>query len=520
MSKKSKVGLQNPTTIACRSSWSSQTPYGVKLIGDQFQIDSESRRAHFARKQLGLGTFFRSFDEVTLILLLDTFDADVLGKLATLSRAFYTYGHHDAQWKTLFLRDFSSSGSFRFCGHTWRETYVDLIRDRMNLTGRPSHHPMQSSVHIFSDLLYRPYLCATSPILSSWLAVDNVDRRHQLTHQEFVDKYESLNKPVVVTGVVDRWPAFQRWKRDEYLIRAMGSSTLFNANGYQITYEDYLCYARTKKPFDDMPLYIFDKRFCEKARQLEKDYAPPVELFGEDLFALLGDRRPDFRWLIAGPAKSGSSFHIDPNSTSAWNAVIKGKKRWIMFPNHVVPPGVHPSDDGADVSQPVSLMEWFLQFHDQVASDAIQFTAREGDLVFVPTGWWHAVLNLEETVALTQNFVSERNVRRVLHFLKKKRDQVSGCGEGHLLYDTFAHALKTKKPSLWSEIERDEEKISTCTSFWRRVTNGTKCDDIATTATSCDHGDNLSGESAVSDGACGESTKKSQGFSFGFTNFD
>jgi len=38
------------------------------------------------------------------------------------------------------------------------------------------------------------------------------------------------------------------------------------------------------------------------------------------------------RWLIVGPARSGSSFHVDPNCTSAWNAVVRGSKKWIMFP--------------------------------------------------------------------------------------------------------------------------------------------------------------------------------------------
>lgn len=75
-----------------------------------------------------------------------------------------------------------------------------------------------------------------------------------------------------------------------------------------------------------------------------------------------------YRWLIIGPSRSGSSFHVDPNSTSAWNAVITGKKKWVMYPPHVTPPGVHPSPDGADVAAPVSLVEWFFNFY----SDAMQ----------------------------------------------------------------------------------------------------------------------------------------------------
>ncbi len=90
-----------------------------------------------------------------------------------------------------------------------------------------------------------------------------------------------------------------------------GTSGL-TAGPISIPYAEYMRYSDQTR--EESPLYVFDKRFIEKAPILLDDYTLP-EYFAEDLFKLLGDRRPDFRWIIIGPARSGSNFHIDPNGT-------------------------------------------------------------------------------------------------------------------------------------------------------------------------------------------------------------
>jgi dTDP-4-dehydrorhamnose 3,5-epimerase-like enzyme len=81
-----------------------------------------------------------------------------------------------------------------------------------------------------------------------------------------------------------------------------------------------------------------------------------------------------------------------------------------MFPPHVTPPGVHPSEDGLDLATPVTLLEWFTSFYAEACREhrgvMKECVCREGEMMFVPRGWWHLVLNIEDSVAITQNYVS------------------------------------------------------------------------------------------------------------------
>ncbi|MCJ1283690.1 hypothetical protein MMC26_003021 [Xylographa opegraphella] len=184
---------------------------------------------------------------------------------------------------------------------------------------------------------------------------------------------------------------------------------------------------------DESPLYLFDSHFVEKMNLTvgtNGDYSIP-ECFGQDLFACLEKNRPDSRWLIIGPERSGSTFHKDPNATSAWNAVIRGSKYWIMFPTaraYPPPPGVYVSEDQSEVTSPLSIAEWLLEFHAEARATpgCVEGICHAGEVLHVPSGWWHLVVNLSPSIAITQNFVPPAHLPEVLAFLQDKADQVSG----------------------------------------------------------------------------------------------
>ena len=62
-------------------------------------------------------------------------------------------------------------------------------------------------------------------------------------------------------------------------------------------------------------------------------------------------------------------------------------------------------------------------------TDILECTVGPGDLVFVPHGWWHAVINIAEgmNLAVTHNYVSTTNLPTVLRFLQTKQELISGC---------------------------------------------------------------------------------------------
>ena len=233
---------------------------------------------------------------------------------------------------------------------------------------------------------------------------------------------------------------------------------------------------------DESPLYLFDSKFVEKMGiQVGRDardasYWTP-ECFGEDLFAVLGEERPDCRWLIIGPGRSGSTFHKDPNGTSAWNAVLRGSKYWIMFPSSLnlpPPPGVYVSPDQSEITSPLSIAEWFLGFHAEARATpgCVEGICTAGEVLHVPSGYYHLVVNLEPSIAITQNFVPETKLGDVLDFLRIKPNQVSGFPK-HVPdpFGLFIQKLEEHHPEKLKEYENRSSSSSFRKTPWQSVVN-------------------------------------------------
>ena len=234
--------------------------------------------------------------------------------------------------------------------------------------------------------------------------------------------------PMVVQGLMSSWPAMEpcgtrSWSFDN-LRRRMGHS-LVDTGSASGGVPFYLVAHNATSPQagrHDLALYVFDANFEGDAdyESLLDDWRPLSDIAADDVFATERVRahadRPSWRWLLAGPPGSGTPIHQDPWGYSSWNASCVGTKRWVLFPPSVPHATLHPPrrDLLGRTARWLGVGELprsAAQFMDEVLPSLrsaglghVEMLQAPGEVVTFPAGWWHAVVNLTPTIAVTESF--------------------------------------------------------------------------------------------------------------------
>lgn len=446
-------------------------PLNVRPSGNSILITSSEvveRLEDQWNKNLGKLSVFN--DEILLNIISYIRKPEDLHNFSKASRVLYAFTYLDDLWKSIYLESYTIKKllqhhdipTINWKG-SWRKTVLNLKCEAL---------PQCSDDLICSDLLFRPFQCSqinfkqifkkivqnetinynagqNLSLLDAYKPIRRIpnhmfvssktDKNYGVTLEELVDT------PFIITNKAEEdslhWP---EWTVATLLDRF--SNIVFTQECVSWSLASYSRYLTNNH--DESPLYLFD---CNSAaiQELCKEYTVPT-IFQDDLFKIFNERalkltqhadeiieselvncRPNFRWLIVGSERTGSTFHKDPNSTSAWNVVLSGCKLWVMLPPDITPPGVQTNQSESEVTSPVSLAEYILSgfFNDILnvyREQAFIGVTFPGECCFVPNGWWHLVINLEDTVAITQNFTPLCTLEKVLTFFKEKPEQISG----------------------------------------------------------------------------------------------
>ncbi len=238
-----------------------------------------------------------------------------------------------------------------------------------------------------------------------------IDRRHRPSRDEFLRDYYSTNRPVIITGMMDDWPAMRKWNLDYFAEKLgdrevdvqMGRTTGAN---YETEQEKYTRRIRFGEFIEKVRTAGETNDFYLTAKNNSSNRMVLPELW-DDIVQIpeyLSSKNPGgFFWM--GPAGTITPFHHD--LTNNFMAQVIGRKRLKIAPSWDMPLMLNHLHcfsrvDGRSISQAPSppLDE----------PQILECILNPGEILFLPIGCLHFVqgLDISVTVSFT-NFVFDND---------------------------------------------------------------------------------------------------------------
>lgn len=280
-----------------------------------------------------------------------------------------------------------------------------LARSEVERTERSPY--FKAANRLSARLAKREWLLANQAKLTADFT--EVPRRHALGAEDFFRDFYHAHRPVLLSGLIDHWPARERWSLDYLqakhgfaLIRAQfdrESDPDYEANsakhGETRPFADFL--ARLRVPNNDV--YMTANNHEHNRRALAALWDDIGDIPGY-LSTELG--RDGFLWI--GPKGTITPWHHD--LTNNLLLQISGTKRVLLAASHDIALMRNSrhcfSDWGGEKLTPGPATA------ERPAILSVDITP--GDILFIPVGWWHHVEALDITIGMSfTNFAADND---------------------------------------------------------------------------------------------------------------
>ena len=278
--------------------------------------------------------------------------------------------------------------------------YNDPIRPPITSTLPPwSNHP-------------HPYLRTNLSCIQS--TAISIQRYTTNEYNNLISTGNKVCSPMIITDALASWNALHSWNKDFFSTHfgqeratAKGQLDSDSPDSFALPLRMFAKHSHEGHP--DAWTYLQDELFIPSHPSLLKDLQPTPSALQHDWFSYLPKSiRPHHAFLLWGTAFSRSTLHIDPYNWTGTNALLYGSKSWKFIPpnqDHNVYPIV-----GATCGSPLDCFKYqskvdafnidlvkYPNFSKVKVIDAHQIA---GELVIIPPGWYHQVLNPEESIAV------------------------------------------------------------------------------------------------------------------------
>ncbi|XP_055951203.1 2-oxoglutarate and iron-dependent oxygenase JMJD4-like isoform X2 [Argiope bruennichi] len=231
--------------------------------------------------------------------------------------------------------------------------------------------------------------------------IGNINRISDVSYEYFFTKYMRANRPCIISSSVTmNWKSRLEWVSTdgqpdfEFLERNFGSAVV---------------------PVSDCDSREYNSQ-C-KEDMLFKDYLSYWQ-------ALKHNTKDQSRCLYLKDWHfQRTPLHADVYGSYSWSANICGRKRWLLFP-----PGQEECLKDDKKQLPYFLTDSDLLKLSVVYLDVIQ---EPEEIIFVPSGWYHQVINMEDTISINHNWFNSCNILYIWHCLYKTaldvENELSDC---------------------------------------------------------------------------------------------
>ncbi|MEH2222129.1 cupin-like domain-containing protein [Nostoc sp.] len=239
-----------------------------------------------------------------------------------------------------------------------------------------------------------------------WTPISSIERRSNLSYDEFVREYVSIGKPVIIADAMKNWAASTKWNMNFFKSECGSLNIKVREDGdhtrtLAMTVADYIDYITASDR--NKILYMFDFHPYLHPK-LYEDYKVPVYFHNWfDRLPKKFQEKYDYPldYLLIGPKDSYIGLHIDGEYAYAWLALISGRKRCVLF----TPDQTDLLYNGeVDVFNPD--LEKFPLYTN---AKPVEITLEAGEIIYFPPRWWHQVKNLEDSIAVSHNSINEFN---------------------------------------------------------------------------------------------------------------